>query len=138
MTMRNGLRQTTLALVGAFALAAPLTTSAVHAAGLPDLTPTSLTVALSPRNGGCRADIRAIIANIGTQAAPAYSTQFTVDGVAYTVAILEGTDPGKTSKPGITPEVDFGPHTVTVSADSANQVAESNELNNSLSASFTC
>ena len=136
--MPNRLPQISLALLGAFALTAPLATTAAHAAGLPDLTPTSLTVTLAPRNDGCRADIRAIIANIGTQAAGPYSDQFTVDGVVYTVATLEGTDAGKTSKPGISPQVGFGAHTVTVLADSANEVVESDELNNSLSTSFTC
>jgi subtilase family serine protease len=54
------------------------------------------------------------------------------------VATLEGTDPGKTAKVNITPEVHVGPHTVTVVADSANDVVESDETNNSLSTSFVC
>lgn len=136
--MRNRLRQASFALVGALAFAAPLATPMVHAAGLPDLTPTSLTVTLSARNGGCRADIEAIIANVGTEGTLAYSDQITVDGVAYTIVNLEGTDAGRTAKAGVTPEVDFGPHTVTVLADSTNAVEESNELNNSASLSFTC
>jgi CARDB len=136
--MPNRLQQASLALVSALAFAAPLTSIAAHAAGLPDLTPTSLSVQLSARNGGCRAAIQAIIANIGTEGALAYSNQFSVDGVLYTVAVPEGTDAGKASKSGISPEVDFGPHNVTVVADSANVVVESNELNNSLSTSFTC
>ena len=136
--MSNRLQQASFALLGALAFVAPLTSVPAHAAGLPDLTPASLTVQVSARNNGCRANIQAIIANIGTEAALPYSNQFSVDGVLYTQAILEGTDVGSTAKTGISPEVSFGSHTVTVLADSANQVVESNEDNNSLSTPFTC
>ena len=130
--------QATLALAGLLALAAPLT--AVHAAGLADLAPTSITALVKPARaaGTCEARISAAVTNSGTADVASYAIQFTVDDKTFTVQVPRGTGVGRTTTKSVAVPVTLGSHTVTVTADPANAVPESDETNNSLSSTITC
>jgi immune inhibitor A len=106
----------------------------------PDLVVASIRAANNKGNAAARVTVTAVIGNIGNAAAGASNTKFVLDGnqvlaVVNTASLAAGG----------TIEVSFqwdskgvkGDHTITVMTDDASEVSESNESNNSASATYT-
>jgi M6 family metalloprotease-like protein len=108
-------------------------------AKLADLTVSAIRAQNNKGKASERVTVTAVITNHGDATAPASQTRFTVDGV--TMAIVETPQ----LAPGGSVEVAMqwdtrglrDQHTVGVSADDSNAVAESNETNNGASETFT-
>jgi M6 family metalloprotease-like protein len=106
----------------------------------PDLGIASVRATNSKISASTEVTVTAVIRNTGNATADATKTKFTLDG-RVVLAILD-TPP---IAPGGSTEVTFqwdsgrmeGDHTITVNADDANTVSESNETNNDVSITFT-
>jgi M6 family metalloprotease-like protein len=104
-----------------------------------DLVVSSIRAQNNKGNAAARVTVTAVIANNGTAAAAATKTKFTLDGTT-----ILGTIDTPQLAPGGSVEVTVqwntqglkDQHTITVAADDANSVAESNESNNTRNASF--
>ncbi len=105
-----------------------------------DLVVSSIRATNNKGNANGRVTVTATIANIGNAASGASATKFTLDG-----GTVLGTVNTPSLAPGGTIEVTVqwntqglkDQHTIGVNADDAGAVAESNESNNSSTASFT-
>lgn len=104
-----------------------------------DLVVSSIRAQNNKGNASARVTVTAVIKNNGNAAAAATHTRFTLDGTTTL-----GTIATPQLAPGGSVEVSVqwnthglkDQHTITVTADDANSVAESNESNNSANASF--
>jgi CARDB/Right handed beta helix region len=114
-------------------------------AGPPDLVVTHLTWTPSHPAAGQAVSFTATIRNQGTGASPAgiiHGVSFTVDGVqvgwsdTHTSSLAVGASVSLTASSGTWSAVS-GTHTVMANVDDINRMAESNEGNNTLSASLS-
>ncbi|HEY0141859.1 MAG TPA: CARDB domain-containing protein [Thermoanaerobaculia bacterium] len=105
-----------------------------------DLVVTSIRAANNKGNAAGRVTVTAVIANNGDAASTASTTKFTLDGTTVLASVST-----PALAPGGSVEVTLqwntqglkDQHSITVGADDANTVAESNENNNTRSAQFT-
>jgi subtilase family serine protease len=128
------------AIAGLLVVAVALTGTAPTTAPRADLVPTRITPIVKPVGvaGTCEATLVALVKNRGAANAAGYAVQFMIDGQAFSVEAPRGIGAGRTSTKSLGVPVAPGAHTVTVTVDPADGVAESNKANNSLSSAFTC
>ena len=107
----------------------------------PDLAVTGNDITVSGLKGaGNDQVIVGVVHNLGTAAASSVKVLFTVDGKQVgSTQTIGSIDPGSTGRASVTWDThgQNGTHTITVTADPANAIAESNESNNAGSRQVT-